>query len=457
MSAGNDTLANGGPSTKAGPRRGPGRETYFISRAIMLEESGVSVLSRLSIVILSLVIAAFVAWAAVTQLEEVAVGSGRITPVGKVKRVQSEEGGTVVGILVKEGDLVAAGQPLMKLDPTQASSNYEKSLVQQVALLARKERLMALVKGSAPDFSGLGDKHPEVVAQQGLIHASTVDAVRVSRTILDNQNKQYRIELKQLDERERLLREQFRLVESQLQAYDSLFSKKLVGISEYSNIKRLYFQVQEILLQVPAIRSQLQEKITDNLNRQAKFDADLIEKWMMELAQVEEGLAQVQEVLKKYEKEVRQLIIRSPEAGVVHDLKISTIGAVIRPGEAVMEIVPQGERLNLEIQIAIRDAGHVRVGQPVNIKFTAYDHARYGGVTGRLEDISPTALSDGRGAPYYKGIVSLEKQHVGDDPTQHRVIPGMTAVTEIKTGRKTLLEYLLKPIYLAMSQSFHER
>jgi membrane fusion protein, adhesin transport system len=136
---------------------------------------------------------------------------------------------------------------------------------------------------------------------------------------------------------------------------------------------------------------------------------------------------------------------------------VHTVGGVIPPGAIITEIVPLDKELVVEAKIQPRDVGHVRIGQPVTVKVTTYDFSRYGGITGELKDVSASTFLDEQGEPYYKGIVELDRNYVGKDPMHNRVMPGMTVQADIKTGKKTLFSYLLKPVYSSVSTAFRER
>ena len=168
-------------------------------------------------------------------------------------------------------------------------------------------------------------------------------------------------------------------------------------------------------------------------------------------------LAQVNSLLDKLYDRVRRLKILSPIDGVIKGLKVHTAGGVISAGAIILEIMPLNEELLVETRITTRDVGHVEIGQPANIKVTAYDYARYGSISGELKMISTSTFLDKQGDLYYKGVISMDRDYVGNDPQVNKVFPGMTVQADIKTGRKTLLEYLLKPIVSSIGNGFRER
>jgi len=166
--------------------------------------------------------------------------------------------------------------------------------------------------------------------------------------------------------------------------------------------------------------------------------------------------AQNTELLREMEDRYQRLSIRAPVGGVVKGLAVNTIGAVIRPGETLMEIVPTGDELVVEVKIPPQHIGHLKLGQKVKVKLSSYDFSRYGLVNGTLEQISATTFSGEGGERYYQGRIRLEHNYVGRDKDKH-IMPGMTVMAEIITGEKTILQYLLKPIHNSLKTAFSER
>lgn len=175
-----------------------------------------------------------------------------------------------------------------------------------------------------------------------------------------------------------------------------------------------------------------------------------------ELAGVDASVTAAQEKLRRAGELLSQLEIRAPIDGTVNALKVNTVGGIITPGERIAEIVPSGARLVATLRISPNDIGHIHVAQPVLLKLATYNFGKYGGVNGKLLELSATTLLDEQGKPYYRGIVELERNYVGEcQPCL--IMPGMTLQADIKTGGKTVFEYLLKPIYSSASSAMRER
>ena len=162
------------------------------------------------------------------------------------------------------------------------------------------------------------------------------------------------------------------------------------------------------------------------------------------------------EIINKLEERTSRLNLRAPARGLVKGLSVNTIGAVIQPGQTLMEIVPLDKDLEVSVKISPQDIGHLEVGQPVQVKFSTFDFSRYGSVQGHLEQISATTFSGEQGERYYQGRVSLVQNYVGTNP-DNQIMPGMTVMADVITGEKTILEYMLKPIHVSLKTAFTER
>lgn len=222
-------------------------------------------------------------------------------------------------------------------------------------------------------------------------------------------------------------------------------------------MKRDYNEVKGELAKLMGERRRALQALQEVKSRQIEQESRAREDALSIMGSVIGELAQVQRSIAKLEDRVKRLVVRAPVRGIVKGLKVHTVGGVIPAGGQVLDIVPVDEEMVVEAKINPRDVGHIHLGQPVQVKVTTYDFARYGGITGVLESVSATTFVDEAGDPYYKGMVRLDRSYVGHDPTLNQVLPGMTVQADINTGKKTLLQYFLKPIYSSIDSSFRER
>ena len=188
-----------------------------------------------------------------------------------------------------------------------------------------------------------------------------------------------------------------------------------------------------------------------------ELDSKFNEAIKKEIGQVSGELAELDKNLMKFQDRVKRLEITAPVSGVVKGLTVNTIQSVIKPGETIMEIVPAGDILIVESRVATTDIGHVSIGQPAEVKINSYDPHRFGTVMGKVEQISASTFLDEQHNPYFQAKIALDKDYVGSYTDKYRIIPGMTVQADIKTGEKSVLDYLLKPIYRGFQNAFQER
>ncbi|WP_152426740.1 HlyD family type I secretion periplasmic adaptor subunit [Paramagnetospirillum caucaseum] len=429
-----------------------------LAHAVVFEEGGVGPLARASVLTTILTVLALLGWSAVTPVKEVAATSGQVVPSSQIRPIQHLEGGIVAEVLVREGQLVERGEVLLRLDPAQAVAELEQIKVREAGLELRSERLRAFAEGRGPDFShaggGMGDSQ---VSDQNTIFKAQEASRGAGVAVLATQIAQRRSEISQYEGQHAALGEQLKLVEREVRIREDLLAKGLNSQVSFLIIKReserLKGERSRLLAQIRTSREALSEAESRLQDQRSKLAQDAL----TEMGTAGAELAQLRETRAKLEDRVQRLALVAPVRGIVQELSVASPGAVIPQGGLVTKIVPVDDTLLVENQIQPRDVGHVQPGQPVRIKVSSYDFARFGAVDGVLTQISPSTFLDEDKLPYYKGVVALAKSHVGDDPERNRILPGMTVQADVVTGEKTILQYLLKPIQLAASQAFRER
>jgi len=434
-----------------------GRQTKFLAQSVILEEGGNNALVRSAIYLVSGVIAAFVAWAAIVDVDEVASSFGQVVPAGQVQSVQHLEGGIIKEIMVEEGSLVEAGQPLVRMEAASALAELDQSRARKVALELQAERLRAFGTDRAPEFAAEASNFPGLLADQQSIYDIQKSARSDQFDVLTDQIEQRKAELSQIDEEEKTLKEQLEILTEELDMRGKLVKKGLSSKILYFNVKRDYNEVRGELAKLMGERRRASQALQEVRSRQIEQASRAREDALSIMGSVIGELAQVKESIAKQEDRVKRLVIRAPVRGYVKGLKVHTVGGVIPSGGQVLDVVPIDEEMVVEAKINPKDVGHVHVGQPVKVKVTTFDFARYGGIGGELVAVSATTFLDEVGEPYYRGKVKLDRAYVGHNPELNHVLPGMTVQADINTGKKTLLQYFLKPIYSSVHSSFRER
>jgi membrane fusion protein, adhesin transport system len=356
-------------------------------------------------------------WASASHLEEITRGNGRIIPTSREQLVQSLEGGIVAEILVKEGQVVDKGQPLVRIDATKAQSAFAEGRTKALALKAAAARLRAEARGTALEFPA------EVMRDAELLR---------------NERSTFAAKKTALDESVATLRGSRDLLKKELSITEPMVDKGLVAEVEVLRLRR---QVNELELQS-------QERVN-------KYRADAA----AELAKVESELGQTSDALTARADQVKRTVIGASVRGTVKNIKINTIGGVVQPGQDIMEIVPSEDKLLVEAKIRPHEVAFLRPGLPATVKISAYDYAIYGGLQGRIELISPDTLREERKTEddtYYRVLVRTDASTLSSGGKELPIMAGMTATVEIKTGEKTVLDYLLKPI-LKVREALRER
>lgn len=363
-------------------------------------------------------------WAANFNIEEVTTGSAKVVPSSREQVLQSLEGGILQALLVHEGDTVEKGQVVAKIDPTRAQASFRESANRLLALKAQAARLEAEATGQPLAFP------PEVMAEPELVARET-DAWKLRKRALDQSIAGYM--------------KSKTLLQKELAMARELSAKALLSRSEVLKLER---QANDTELQ-----------ITERQNRYRSEANDELSKVDVEMASLQETALGRHDTLERTE-------VRTPVRGIVNSIKINTVGGVIQPGAAIMEVTPLDDQLLVETRIRPSDVAFLAPGQEAIVKISAYDYSIYGGLKGHVQSISPGALKDeeskaarrpGVDDTYYRVMVLTENNTLVKSGSQAlRVIPGMTATVDIRTGEKSLLQYLLRPL-LRVQEAFREK
>lgn len=415
-------------------------------------------LVRATILVLVLLLAALLAWATLMPVKEAVVTPGQVVPSGNAQVVQHLEGGIVSAILVKDSDLVEAGQPLAVFDPKQVQAELEQMNARLSTLDLRAERLRAFAAGREPDFERFPGADPAQVADQRLIFDTQKQARDTATAVLRSQVGQREAELSLYEGQLASIKDQIALITGSVDIRNKLesmgLSSKLQSLETQREQSRLMGEERRIESQFVTTRQAIAEAGNRILDQTAKLSQDAV----TEMGTVTAEIAQLREARAKLDDRSKRLTVLSPVRGLVQDLKINTVGAVVPEGGVLMQIVPIDHEMTVEAHVTPRDVGQLHVGLAATVKVLTYDFARYGAIPGTLRRISATTFLDEQHRPYYKAVIGLDRNHVGrEEDTQHPVLPGMTVQVDMTTGERSLLEYLLKPIYVALSDSFHER
>lgn len=398
-------------------------------------------------------------WAYFAELDKVARGVGRVIPSSQLQKVQSFDGGVVQEILVREGQHVEEGQLLMRIDPTRFVANFRENRAQAQALQARVARLQALVNDQPFRPSAtLEEEAPELVAQERELYVSRRAELEEARDISRERLEQRREELNEAQSRMQTAGRQLSMASRELNLTRPLLEAGAVSEVEVLRLEREVSQISGERTQARSRVAQLEAAVDE---AEAQLREVVLEKrgtWRDRLATASGELAALNESSTGLQDRVRLAEIRSPVNGTVQRMHINTLGGVAQPGQDVVEIVPEDELLLVEARIAPQDIAFLRPGQPATIKLTAYDFAVYGGLEAELEHISADTITDDNDNTFYLVRVrALEESLEGFRRRDLAIIPGMTAQVDVITGKRSVLEYLLKPILRGAGNALSER
>ena len=359
------------------------------------------------------VLAAFI-WAYYFDLDEITKGQGKVIPSSREQVIQARDMGTIVEIAVEEGQLVERDQVLIKIDPTRMEAGYNEVHEKWVALVAVEARLKAESLGVRLVFP---------------------DSIKNQRGVISRETEIYHSRLKAMQDAVGSLSKSLSLVQKEIAMTEPMVAQGVV-----SNVELLRLRRQE---------TEIQNQISERQNRFRTEASNELTRVSSELAQTH------QNSIARHDLMV-QTVIKSPMAGVVKNIRTTTIGAVVQAGQDIMEIVPAGDELLVESFIKPADVAFVHVGQRAMVKFSAYDFGKFGGIEGSIVHVSPDTLKDERqqkpGNPvaleegHYRVIVKLDHSEINYKGEKMPIIAGMVTTVDIRTGTKTVLEYLLRPL-----------
>lgn len=366
--------------------------------------------------IVGFVVAAFI-WAYQSQVSELTRGQGKVIPSASLQIVQSLEGGIVTRVDIEEGQRVQQGSRLAKIDDTHFKATYHESLAERNDLLAKIARLQAeSTQALEIDFpTSLVQSHPDLIEAESLLFFTRRDRIETSQRRLG----------KSLELKTRELEMSRPLAES--------------GVVSQVELLRLESMVNDLQGQIEREASEYMSEVVSRRNDH------------------QTRLKQIDQAMLAFEDKIDRTTITAPVSGIVNKIHIKTIGGVLQPGAPLFEIVPTEDTLLVEADIAPSDIAFVKIGQEATVKLTAYDYSIYGGLSGKVEQISADTFANDQGESFYRILVRTGDRSLRTNEQELEILPGMVAQVDIKTGKKSVLDYVLKPLMRAKMNAFTER
>jgi adhesin transport system membrane fusion protein len=401
------------------------------------------------------VVVLLVVWAAFAPVDEVTRGDGRVVPSRQLQVVQSLDGGVVEQILVREGQLVEAGQLLLKIDPTRATSGVRESEAQGFALRARIARLRSLAEGAEfappkPDDS----EETRIVNDERRLYETKQTELSTLVSINRQQLAQRQEELSEMQAKKTSAQRGLELAQQELTQTKPLLATGAVSEVDVLRLEREVSRSRGDVDQATAQIARVQAAIGEATHKIQETELQFRNDARKDLSDSLGKLNALDEGAVALVDKVDKASVKSPVRGRVQRLLANTVGGVVQPGKDIVEIVPLDDALVLEARVLPRDIAFIAPGQKANVKFTAYDFSIYGGLEGKVENISPDTVVDEKGNAFYIVRVRTDRPSFS---AKQPIIPGMTAEVDILTGKKTVLSYLLKPVLKARAYALRER
>ena len=395
----------------------------------------------------------FIAWTVFTEVDEVVRGEGKVIPSSQTKVLQHLEGGIVEEIFVKEGQEVKKGAPIYRLKNALSQSDSNKKEISFLALVAQKERILAQVAFEIPHFSD-EVKKAKMDQAEANIYKQEMQNFNDELSTLKDQRSQSKLEKEQKRARLKNLTTELETAKENLSIVKKLLNQGAASrkqyLSELSKQQSLVTQITDIKSEIPI----MSERISQAENKIKSFTSEHKSKWLKKLSEVDTKIKQLsQEKYAQSDREERKVVV-SPVNGLVKKLHFHTIGGIIKSGDRIAEITPLDDNLVIEAKIKTNDRGQVMVGQDVSIEITAYNYAKFGLLEGKLISISSDSFSDNKAADYYQVKVQASKHEFASNMP---IMPGMVSNINILTGKKSIFEYILKPLKDISRNALHEK
>ncbi len=421
-------------------------------------------------------IVAFI-WAAWAELDEVTRGDGKVIPSKQLQVIQNLEGGIVKEIFAREGQMVEQGQELLRIDDTRFRSDFGEKQQELISVQGDVARLRAEIASiSVSNDTSLPWREQVVISEQPIIFPEGYEAISPENVArqknalqanINNLNNQLVIMGQQIEQKEneileinskiRTLGRSVGLAGREVAINRPLVKEGIVSQIDLLKMQRqlndMQGELENARLLLPKQNSLLRESILKRKDVALQFRVDA----QKEMEEKQSRLSQLNEGQIGLKDRVSRTSVTSPVKGTIKTLKVNTVGGVVQPGMDIVEIVPTEDTLLIEAKVLPKDIAFLRPGLKAMVKFSAYDFTIYGGLDGKLEHISADSIQDDKGNSFYLVRVRTDRSFLGSDAEPLPIIPGMMATVDIVTGKKSVLEYLMKPILRAKQSALRER
>ncbi len=405
-----------------------------------------------------LFIACVVAWMVLFDVEQVVTAPGVARPASKVKNINHPDGGRIVDIAVKDGDRVNAGDVLMRLDAEQVKQEIAKLEAAWYNVGTEVVRLQAEANGTKPVWDQTFAARPDIVAGEQRLYEARQQELQSHRAQADAVIAQQQAKIDSLNARIASSSKSLAVLRNQEAKLRSLAQEKYFPELQWQTTQRKLIEEEGNLTAAKNDLIQAQKELAQNVERRDAVDKEWQSQVLKRLGDAIAERDRAESALRQQNMLLQNLVIRSPIAGIVQGLRFNTVGQAVKPGEAIMNIVPVDDNLLIEVKITNEDIGYIKVGQAATVKIQTYDWARYGTLKGVIEQISADATFDDKtGAAYFTAWVRTDKSQLSRDGVNYPVLPGMSGTVDMKIGERSIMSYFLDRLTRTMGDAFHER
>ncbi len=431
-------------------------------KEMLAKEDRPPLFASASIFIIGALFVVFVAWASFAEVDEIARGDGKVIPASKTQIIQASEAGVVQEIAVKIGQVVRKNDLIIRLDNTLNTSSLGEQQAKSRALEVRIARLKyeqsGNLAGPFPCPADIQSIAPQICDNEQKLLTARRENFDNKLSVLKSRLDQREKELDEAAANSDRLTKNLAVSDQEAKLVGSMVKKGLMARTEQIRVEREQTELNGQLNLSGETVKKIRSTITEAQLQVEELGLQLQQEALDELTQALAELSVVDETIRGATDKVARTDIRSPVDGIVNTLELNTVGAFVQPGSVVAGIVPTSETLLIEARVSPRDVAFIRPDQEALIKVTAYDFSIFGGIEGKVSNITADSLVDEKtGEPFYQVRVATDKSTLERDGKAYSIIPGMICSVDIKTGRKTILSYLLKPINKARQEAMSER
>ncbi|RXJ89735.1 hemolysin secretion protein D [Arcobacter sp. CECT 8983] len=400
----------------------------------------------------------FIIWAAFAQIDEIARGQGKVVPSGQNQILQNLEGGIVSEILIKEGDFVKKDQILLKISNEKSSSSLVSSEIKILYLKAQIKRLEAELAQIDFQYEETEDKDlNDFLANEKELFLSNMKQLDSKVQILKEQLKQKRSDLNDAKQTIKHLKFSAQAIDKEVKMTEPMVKRGIRAEVDFLKLQREFSDAKQKLQSAIHTVNKIKSEIVEIEKKIEEVSEIYKAKTQEKLNEITTSLKDLEANTVASQDQVSRAIIKSPSNGIVQTLHVNTIGGAIKPAQDLIEIVPTDYNLIVEVKILPSDIAFIYQGQKAVVKFSAYDFSIYGGLDGKVINISPDTITEKDNKTYYLVRIKTNKNFIGTEEKKMKIIPGMVADVDIITGKKSILDYILKPILKIKQYTFTER